>query len=741
MRLKAFCVTNYKSILESGRVELDPNVTCLMGKNESGKSALMQALWKFKNASGTKFDLLWDLPAERYSDLRALDPEVVSLEFALESSDKAAFAEKFGVQLTPPPSFTIRATYAGKRTVEPAFGPPPTSTYADLEPLVRSLQTAIAERLAAAAEAEAAAAAVDGVPTAGESDKDATVGTATKPDASAVAATRAAAAAAAAVKPRLQAVGTSLAALEKVGAPAALATSMPTATIDAAIKALRALEKADIETVDLSAAGKSLETFSRESAELRSRDEASQWLVANLPVFIYFDDYGRLKTRINLRDFVGRQAAPPPDPGDRTLFRTQLALFEWAKLNPMELLNLGQPKQQNEAQDLVERRKAERDRLLESASFKLSGDWLDWWDQRTHELVISADGEDLELRVRDNLNPWKIPFGERSRGFQWFFSFYLTFLVESEKEHLGAIILLDEPGLHLHMTAQLKLLRFFQKIAKKNQLVYSSHSPFMVDPDHVDAVRTVYLDPVDKKNKKSRAYTRISATAEPEGDRDTLLPMQAAGSYQLAQTVFLGKRTLIVEGITDYWLLHVLSNILRENGGTFLHDDTVILWAGGTARLLPLASVISAEEQMGPNRMAVLLDSDKMGLQKAHDLVDMLVHGRDAVLLLGDLLGTPQAQAEDIADPADLLKALEAIGRKPAAAIAPKSGETNVPFLKRVFAENKWGEVTPPDKARLVLAVVDAWRSGDTKPSAEVLRRASLVFTAVNERFARLAEQ
>jgi hypothetical protein len=73
---------------------------------------------------------------------------------------------------------------------------------------------------------------------------------------------------------------------------------------------------------------------------------------------------------------------------------------------------------------------------------------------------MKADGEDLVLNVPDDKSPWGIDFQERSRGFQWFFSFYLTFLVESSKAHRGAILLLDEPSLRLHITAQKRLLGF-----------------------------------------------------------------------------------------------------------------------------------------------------------------------------------------------------------------------------------------------------------------------------------------
>src|SRR5437667_4078619 len=642
MRLKAFRVTNYKTVLDSGRVVIDTNVACLMGKNEAGKSAAMQAFWKFNNVSGATYDRLLDLPAEFYSRLRNSDPEVVVLEFALEADDKAAFLQEFPALSAAPETLIIHSTYDKKQKLEGQLAYTPAS--------YSTIATRVKGTIAALTALE-------------------TSTSATQP-----------------ASPELALISVARQALEAMdaaGDPEKAATAIPTATIQKAINALKAVPP--VKLGDLSKdTTDALVTFASQSQpDLTAKAEA--WLKTRHPIFIYFEDYGRLKTRIHLPDFIAKQANAPRDPEEQMLHRTQAALFEWAHLDAAELQRLGVPRQGNESLEAVNRRKDERARILESASYQLSGDWIDWWDQRTHNLDITADGDDLELRVSDNVNPWKIPFGERSRGFQWFFSFYLTFLVESGKAHRGAIILLDEPGLHLHPTAQEKLLAFFQRIAAKNQIIYSSHSMFMVDPDHVDNVRTVYLLAKDANNPKSRAYTHVSEGTEPEGDRDTLLPMQAAGAYRLAQTVFLGKRTLIVEGISDYWLLKALSNYLQEHGGGGLHEDTLVLWAGGTSHMLPLASIMSAREQVGPNRMAVLLDSDRAGLDKARKLVEMMAHGQESVMLLGDAIGIPKAQAEDVPEFNELLSGLKQMGRTPGTIPTKRGGETNVELLQRTF--------------------------------------------------------
>ena len=73
-----------------------------------------------------------------------------------------------------------------------------------------------------------------------------------------------------------------------------------------------------------------------------------------------------------------------------------------------------------------------------------------------------------------------VPFSERSAGFIWFFSFLVKF-AQVRKGGGSLILLLDEPGLTLHGKAQADLLRYFgEKLAPKHQVIFTTHSPFMV---------------------------------------------------------------------------------------------------------------------------------------------------------------------------------------------------------------------------------------------------------------------
>ena len=107
----------------------------------------------------------------------------------------------------------------------------------------------------------------------------------------------------------------------------------------------------------------------------------------------------------------------------------------------------------------------------------ISQRFSDWWHQRRHRIRYHADGDYFRIWVADDRRPHvEIELESRSKGFQWFFSFYLVFLAESELGHKDAILLLDEPGLNLHPTAQQELISFFEELFKNQPT--GLHYPF-----------------------------------------------------------------------------------------------------------------------------------------------------------------------------------------------------------------------------------------------------------------------
>jgi hypothetical protein len=678
VRLSNFTIKSYKIIDDSGSVKVDPLVTALVGKNESGKSAVMRAMWKSKNVAGATFDKLLDFPRDRYSRERAGTQEVTRLEFALSDAEQAELKKALpGGTPGGPTSATLTTYYEGRDKTNSVVScdwdltgcPTGGKAFAAIETIVHDItREGESEAVKAAADANAKNIALDGW----------------------------------------------------IWEPKTVAA------IDAIETAIVGWGAKDPEKRQGVASSEraTLTALVARAKQGDPRAAARKWIEENLPTFIYFDQYGMLTTLIHLPGYIARTAKPD------TQTRTQTALFEWSGLDPNEILHLGRPREQNESEQAVQRRLEERRALLKSASFSLTGDWVKWWGGGEHRLEFDVDGEYLVLQVSDSENPFPIPFEERSQGLQWFFSFYLVFLVESKKAHKGAILLLDEPGLHLHPTLQMRLIAFFDRVAEENQLIYSTHLPFLVDGNHLERVRTVHL------TKTIPAKTVVSTDVRPTGDKDTLFPLQAALGYSIAQTLFLGKRTIIVEGITDYWIIKALDACIAAEGKGALHEETVLVPAGGTSKLMPLASVMLASMQGVQGRMAVLLDSDTEGKRAAKRLEEAF--GAEApVLMLGTAISRADATIEDIVPRDVYLDALNRAGHL----VKLNAEESKEPMIvhacEKAFQRLGKGKFGIPEKTAAAQILMDDWGKDPGKVPAETKAAARALIDAINAHFAR----
>jgi predicted ATPase len=679
MKLNDIEIKNYKVIDDTKPVKIDPRVTALVGKNESGKSSILKALWKSRNVAGAKFDKLFDYPRDRYARDRKDTQEVTILHLELSPEEIEQIVSQCNLDRSHPPKLvTYTTSYDGE----------------DVSKGEIKFEDGVEVRTLGANAHAAISAAADAIP---KTATDAAAITAAATDAN-----------------------------SKIDVNQPIWKTESAAALEAFANAITVWVKGDEARAFVARSER--DVISALVAEAKQGDrysKAREWVQNNLPTFIYFDDYGQLETRIHLPTYLRLKGTDDPKA------RTQTALFEWSHLDPNEILELGKPRGQDEKDEAVIRRHEKRRALLDSASFSLTGDWVKWWSEKLHKLHFDADGEDLVLKVSDQRNEFPIPFEERSNGFQWFFSFYLVFLVESKKAHKNAILLLDEPGLHLHPTLQSKLISLFDRVAETNQLIYSTHLPFLIDGNHLERVRTIYLTGPEPQK------TAVSNDVRPTGDRDTLFPLQAALGYSIAQTLFLGKYSVIVEGMTDYWLLKTLDSCLSAGAGEAqLNPGTIFIPAGGTSRLMPLASIMLASA--GENRLMVLLDSDKEGGDAAKRFADVFQNS-SSVLMLGPTIGMSEATIEDLIPREDYVAELNKLGHKITFDSKEKSAPTNVKAVELAFDRLGLGKFGPVEKANVALALVDAWSKKPSSIPKMTKEKASALFTAINDRFSRTA--
>ena len=151
----------------------------------------------------------------------------------------------------------------------------------------------------------------------------------------------------------------------------------------------------------------------------------------------------------------------------------------------------------------------------------------------------------LDIRVRNQRTGVTLPLRNRSKGFNWFFSFLVWFKKIQEDSESKYILLLDEPGLNLHASAQNDLLNFIEDLSEDYQIIYTTHSPFMIPPGKLHRVRTVL---------ETQKGSVISDSIQ-EKDPNTLFPLQAALGYDIAQNLFISKNNVSLTNLCHMTML------------------------------------------------------------------------------------------------------------------------------------------------------------------------------------------
>ena len=281
-----------------------------------------------------------------------------------------------------------------------------------------------------------------------------------------------------------------------------------------------------------------------------------------------------------------------------------------------------------------------------------------------------------------------IPLEEQSKGFQWFFSFDLHFMHDSEGTFEGCVLLLDEPGLHLHPGGQGDLLKRLDAYAKKNTLIYTTHLPFLVDL---------------REPKRIKVINQTAAGAIVSDDlggsqADERLTLQAALGMRANQSYLVSERNLLVEGVHDYWIIIELSNIFEREQLVCLPEDALITATGGAAEIVPTATFMIGQEL----QVVALFDSDSAGKGAEEKLrkkwITRYKGARAVTLLLGCAIGMPgeEATIEDLFQETYYLEKvreshvqkLQSNGHRPDAITISGSGPI-LPRLNQCFASLK----------------------------------------------------
>ena len=384
--------------------------------------------------------------------------------------------------------------------------------------------------------------------------------------------------------------------------------------------------------------GEIYDILAEADSQIDNNPTVQKYLIGRLPQFIYFENTAIIDSRIHLPTFISKIDTNTLDEKEKTI----KTLLDLGNLDAHDLSQLTREDGGSRAQ--VQKNKTKLRMILEKASEKISDKINGAWSQNEHDIKFDVQGDDLGVLVKNKSDGVELQLEEKSRGYQWFFSFYAIFNAESEQRHKDAIILLDEPALFLHPKGQSDFIKtILPELAIKNQILYTTHSPFMVDLTKPRSIHTVTLK--DKSIDETIRKTTCVSGEVWDNDRDALFPLQSALHYTMAQSMFIGNKNLFVEGITDYWLLKGLSEILEPMGRIYLDKEVVIVPAAGATKIVPLVSMYKSQEL----NVAVLLDADREG-KLAYDRItkNNLLHSKK-VLLLSKIYGkTDEMSIEDI---------------------------------------------------------------------------------------------
>lgn len=560
MKLKEFRVRKFRNVVDSGPVEVDPAVTCLVGKNEAGKSGLIEALYLFNPAYDEKFDVHEQYPRwlaardRKAADLGEHAPIEVML--SLEEEDRQAVIDLLGEGVLQTDHITVSRRYNGGT-----------------------------------------------VWTIGRDDKRALANV-----------------------------------IERFPKPARDAVGKA-ASVEALRVALAELapgpDGSGPSAEDIAAARQ--EMTDTTLAEKDVWEAIVEVLKARLPTFFRFTNYNTLPGRLDLREIGGGEKEGPGRSGNQAA----RALLELAGTDVSQLGN-----------DDYEWRKGE----LEAVQIDLTRQVFEYWKQNPDlEVSIDVDKETvssgagktavarfLDIRLRDRRTGYSNNFSQRSSGFQWFFSFFAAFSEFENRE--SPIVLLDEPALTLHGKAQNDFLRFInERLAPTSTVLYTTHSPFMVETGRLERVRIV-----------EDQGPPLGATVSDDvmgSDPDSLFPLQAALGYDIAQNLFVGPHNLVVEGTSDFIFFSVLSDQCRATGRTHLDERWRMLPAGGATNIPTFVALIGPQLEI-----TVVADSDTKGIQRVNNMIEKKLLSQNRLIMANVATAGTSADVEDLFSEGDYLK-------------------------------------------------------------------------------------
>jgi predicted ATP-dependent endonuclease of OLD family len=312
---------------------------------------------------------------------------------------------------------------------------------------------------------------------------------------------------------------------------------------------------------------------------------------------------------------------------------------------------------------------------------KLGDDYRIFWEQDLTNLHIDWDSNNLQFFITegDIFYPPKM----RSKGKQWHLAFYMRVSARA-LEDVPNIILIDEPGLFLHAQAQKDVMKKLEDCAKYTQIIFSTHSPYLIDINKLNRIRLV-LKPTDQ------AETIISNKIHKDADKETLTPIITAIGLDLSTGLDIAKNNnVIFEGISDYYYVLAFHRLLSFEFSSELH----FIPGSGADKINLLASLMIG---WGFN-YCVVLDNDRKGRQTRDRLIKNFGHTNIKIIMVSD---KKDEEVEDLFTTKDFTRYVLNVdyddslsGKKNSQLIKKNKSYDKVLLAKSFFEKANSGEIT-----------------------------------------------
>ncbi|WP_167041290.1 AAA family ATPase [Salinibacterium sp. ZJ454] len=234
-----------------------------------------------------------------------------------------------------------------------------------------------------------------------------------------------------------------------------------------------------------------------------------------------------------------------------------------------------------------------------------------WWTQdRNFDLLVEAREHELAFTIRDRTTS-KYSFGERSQGLRFFLSYFVQLTAHKSNTVKPDILLLDEPDAFLSSAGQQDFLRVLHEYAipedggPQSQVVYVTHSPFLIDKNAPQRIRVL-----DKGSEDEG--TRVVRDAA----NNRYEPLRSSLGAHVAETAFIGGKNLFVEGLVDQILIAGISAHIatREHStASVLNLNDVTVVASGGADSIPYMVYLARGRDTVKPPCVALLDGDESG--------------------------------------------------------------------------------------------------------------------------------